>query len=76
LTPGGSGSGTVHIYTENGTYIIKRKNGKCGLYPVFVSYTLAFGLQLRNKHGKPSVMVVEKCPDIPVAVIFHTLDKT
>jgi hypothetical protein len=32
-------------------------------------YTLAFALQLRKKHGKPSV---EKCPDIPVAAVQHT----
>jgi hypothetical protein len=30
---------------------------------VFASYTLAFALQLRKKHGKPSVRVVENCPD-------------
>jgi len=29
--------------------------------PVFVSYTLAFELQPREKHGKTSVRVVEKC---------------
>jgi hypothetical protein len=59
--------------TENGTYItIKRKNGKCGPFLVFESYTLAFALQLREKHGKTSVMVVEKCPDIPVAVVQYT----
>jgi hypothetical protein len=56
--------------TENGTYItIKRKKiGKCGPCPVFASYTLAFALRLRNKHGITSVRVVEKCSDIPVAV--------
>jgi hypothetical protein len=36
--------------------------------PVFASYTLAFALQLRKKHAETSVRVVEKCPDIPVAV--------
>jgi hypothetical protein len=46
----------------------KKKIGKCGPCPVFASYTLAFALQLRKKHGKTSVRVVEKCPDIPVAV--------
>jgi hypothetical protein len=40
--------------------------------PVFSSYTLAFALQLRKKHGKPSVRVVEMCPDIPVAIVQHT----
>jgi hypothetical protein len=37
-----------------------------------VSYTLAFALKLRKKHGKTSVRVVEKCPDIPVAVVQYT----
>jgi hypothetical protein len=40
--------------------------------PVFASYALEFTLQLRNKHGKTSVRVVEKCPDIPVAVFQCT----
>jgi hypothetical protein len=38
------------------------------LFPVFANYILAFALQLRKKHGKTSVRVVEKCPDILVAV--------
>jgi hypothetical protein len=38
--------------------------GKCGPCPVFASYTLAFTLQLRKKHGKTSVRVVEKCPEV------------
>jgi hypothetical protein len=50
----------------------KKKFGKCGPCPVFASYTLAFALQLRKKHGKTSVRVVEKCPDIPVAVVQYT----
>ena len=29
--------------------------------PVFASYTLAFALQLREKHGKTSVRVAEEC---------------
>jgi hypothetical protein len=65
---------THKLYTENGTYItIKRKQiGKYGPCPVFASFTLAFSLQLRKKHGKPSVRVVGKCPDIPVAVVQYT----
>jgi hypothetical protein len=47
----------------------KEKIGKCGPCPVFASYTLAFALQLRKKHGKTSVTVVEKFPDIPVEVV-------
>jgi hypothetical protein len=30
---------------------------ECGPYPVFESFTLAFALQLREKHGKTSVRV-------------------
>jgi hypothetical protein len=41
--------------------------------PVFASYTLAFALQLREEHGKASVRVVKKCPDIPVAVAQYTI---
>jgi hypothetical protein len=41
----------------------------CGPCPVFASYTLAFDLQLRKKHEKPSIRIVEKFPDIPVAVV-------
>jgi hypothetical protein len=50
----------------------KKKIGKCGPCPVFAIYTMAFALQLRKKHGKPSVRVVEKCPDIPVEVVQYT----
>jgi hypothetical protein len=51
---------------------MKTKFGKCGPCPIFTSYTLAFALQLWKKHGKISVRVVEKCPDIPVAVVQYT----
>jgi hypothetical protein len=50
----------------------RKKIGKCGPCPVFASFTLAFALQLKKKHGKTSVRVVEKCPDIPVAVVQYT----
>jgi hypothetical protein len=40
--------------------------------PRLASYILAFALQLRKKHGKTSVRVVEKCPDIPVEVVQYT----
>jgi len=30
---------------------------ECGPCPVFASYTLAFALQLRKKHGKTSARV-------------------
>jgi hypothetical protein len=78
LTPGGSS--TVHIYTQTAhriqrtehTWQKKKKIGKWGPCPVFASYTLAFASQLRKKHGKASIRVVEKCPDIPVAVVQYT----
>jgi hypothetical protein len=58
-------------YTERNMYNYKKKEkiGKCRPCPVFASYTLAFALQLRKKHGKPSVRLVEKCPDILMAVV-------
>jgi len=34
---------------------------ECGPCPVFASYTLAFALQLRKKHGKTSVRVADEC---------------
>jgi len=63
LSPGGNS--TVHIYTktihrttQNKQYIEQQSNlGNCGPCPVLASYTLAFILQLRKKHGKTSVRV-------------------
>ena len=63
LSPGGSS--TVHIYTQtihrttqNKQYIEQHNNlGNCGPYPVLASYTLAFALQMRKKHGKTSVRI-------------------
>jgi hypothetical protein len=57
LTPGGSS--TVHIYTQtiHGTTQITTNLEECGPCPVFASFTLAFALQLRKKHGKTSVRV-------------------
>jgi len=57
LTPGGSS--TVHIYTQTVHRTIQLIWEECGPCPVFVSYTLAFALQLRKKHGKTSVRVAE-----------------
>jgi len=34
---------------------------ECGPCPVFTSISLAFALQLRKKHGIPSVRVAEEC---------------
>ena len=67
LTPGGSS--TVHIYTQTihiTTQTIYRTTQltnweECGPCPVFESYTLAFALQLRKKHGKTAVRVAEEC---------------
>ena len=61
LTPGGS---TVYIYTQTiqSTQIIHRTTQltnweEFGPCPVFASYTLAFALKLRKKHGKTSVRI-------------------
>jgi hypothetical protein len=49
-----------HTITHNNTHNAEKgKFGKCGPCPVFASYTLAFALQLRKKHGKTSVMVAQ-----------------
>ena len=57
LTPGGNS--TVHIYTQkiHRTTQITTNVEECGPCPVFASFTLAFALQLRKKHGKTSVRV-------------------
>ena len=65
LTP--CGSSTVHIYTQTTQLTTHRTTQKttiweeCGPCPVLASYTLAFALQLRKKHGKTSVRVGEEC---------------
>ena len=55
---------TIHKTTQS-TLIIHRTTQliweECGPCPVFASYTLAFALQLRKKHGKTSDMVAEEC---------------
>jgi hypothetical protein len=35
--------------------------GECRPYPILLSYTLAFALQLRKNHRKTSVRLAEKC---------------
>jgi hypothetical protein len=49
----------VHIYTQtiHRTTQITTNVEECGPCPVFASFTLAFALQLRKKHGKTSVRV-------------------
>jgi len=70
LTSGGSS--TVHIYKQTiqrktqSTQTIHRATQltnweEWGPCPVFASYTLAFALHLRKKHGKTSVRVTEEC---------------
>ena len=51
------GSTTVHIYTQeiHRTTLITTNLEQCGPCPVFASFTLAFVLQLRKKHGKTLV---------------------
>jgi len=47
----------IHRTTQK--YIEQHKNEEeCGPCPVFAGFTLAFALQLRKKHGKTSVRVV------------------
>ena len=66
LAPGGSR--TMHIYTQkihrttqNKQFIEQHKVlDECGPCPVLASYTLAFALQLRKKHGKTSVRVAKQ----------------
>ena len=43
---------TIHRTTQITTYV-----EECGPCPGFASFTLAFALQLRKKHGKTSVRV-------------------
>ena len=61
LTP--SGSSAVHIYTQTiqRTTQLTTNWEECGPCPVCASYTLAFALQLRKKHGKASVRVAKEC---------------
>jgi hypothetical protein len=61
FTPGSSS--TVHNYTQtmHRKTQLTTKWEECGPCPVFASYTLAFALQLRKKHGKTSFRVAEEC---------------
>jgi len=76
LTPGGSSTVHIYTQTVHRiiqlTTLVGRLSGirtqtgqnnweECEPCPVSESYTLAFALQLRNKHGKPSVRVAEEC---------------
>ena len=87
LSPGGSS--TVHIYTQtihrtiqNKKYIETQQLEECRPCPDLASYTLAFALQPRKKHGKTSVRVAAsknkqtkisiKLGCHPVAVVQYT----
>jgi hypothetical protein len=47
-------------YNKLNTHNIKVKTWEMWAVHRFTNYTLPFALQLRKKHGKPSVRVVEK----------------
>jgi hypothetical protein len=51
---------TTQKYIEQHKKYIGQHNNQeeCGPCTVFAGFTLAFALQLRKKHGKPSVRVV------------------
>ena len=59
LTPGGSS--TVHIYTQTVHRTTQLIWEECRSCPILASYTLAFALQLREKHEITSVRVAEVC---------------
>jgi Na+/glutamate symporter len=51
----------MHYNTNNSrTTQITTNLEECRLCPVFASFTLAFALQLRKKHGKTSVALAFK----------------
>jgi hypothetical protein len=60
-----SAVGSTHLHTNytknntnsNRTIQITTSVKECGPFPVFASFTLAFALQMRKKHGKTSVRV-------------------
>jgi len=59
MPPGGSS--TVHIYTQTIHRTTQKVLEECGPCPVLASYTLAFALQVKKKHGETSVRVGEEC---------------
>jgi hypothetical protein len=70
LSPGGS----THLHTNNTqnntnnnrTTQVTNKVEECGPCPVFTSFTLAFALQLRKRHGKTSVKLIKTCSCVSV----------
>ena len=61
LTPGGSSTVNIYTQTVHRTTQITTNLEECGPCPVLASFTMAFALQLRKKHGKTSVRVAEEC---------------
>ena len=57
LLPGGSSAVHIYTHTMHRTTQITTNLEECGPCPVFASFILTFVLQLRKKHGKPSVRV-------------------
>jgi len=51
LSPGGSITVQIYIQTIHRITQIRANLEECGPCPVFASFTLTFGLQLRKKHG-------------------------
>jgi hypothetical protein len=75
LTPGGSShlhiNNTQNITINNKTTRKTKKQQitnleECWPCPVFANYTLAFALQLREKHGKTSVRVAKEIQSMPI----------
>jgi hypothetical protein len=84
LPPGGSS--TVHIYTQTIHRTTQQQNDmnnkkttqttnlkECWPCPVFASFTLVFALQLREKHGKPSVREAEERSDSKHMSIYASI---
>jgi hypothetical protein len=65
----------VDIYTQtiHRTTQITTNVEECGPCPVFASFTLAFALQLREKHGKTSVMVRKSPSQVKKYLRLHII---
>jgi hypothetical protein len=64
-------------YTEQNAHKNKNKKkfGKCRPCPIFTSYTLAFALHLRKKHGKTSVRVLEEKHQLGYVSLIGFMEK-
>jgi len=80
LSPGGS----KHLHTNNTqnntnnnrTTEITTKLEECGPCPVFASFSLAFALQLRKKHGKNISQVKKNLSQSTVHIRITRITKT